>query len=63
MRSPRRRPSGGAALRSRRFPHGSAFRSLWTDWVWPLWKLGVALLLLWVLSWILYLLLVGLFSG
>ena len=45
------------------FPYGRRLRFLWTGWVWPIWKLGVALVLLWALSWILYLLLVGLFSG
>ena len=50
-------------MRPRLFPYGRKFRLLWSDWVWPIWKLGVALALLWTLSWILYLLLVGLFSG
>jgi len=36
---------------------GPQLRRLWTRWIWPLWKLGVSLVLLWVVSWVLYLLL------
>jgi len=42
---------------------GPELRRLWTHWIWPLWKLATSFLLLWVVSWVLYLLLLTMFSA
>jgi hypothetical protein len=42
---------------------GREIRYLWVYWIWPLWKLGIYLLLLWVVSWVLYLALMTVFSA